>query len=159
MCFVQYLETLMWHSSRRSSWWAFIINTLMMVLSPLIHVHTHTHTHTAISPQHLSSESLKQYCIEAVELLERQAGDSTGEERGLQVSSELEKLHKTILQCAGEWVAVWSYIIVNNWSNWLHVKISSGNLNRVSGMITTNYVPHWENYSTTYCMYNNQILC
>ena len=56
-----------------------------------------------ISPQHLSSESLKQYCVEAVELLERQAGDSTGEERGLQVNSELEKLHKAILQCAGEW--------------------------------------------------------
>ena len=66
------------------------------------HTHTHSHTYTHTHLQHLSSESLKQYCIEAVELLERQAGDSTGEERGLQVSSELEKLHKAILQCAGK---------------------------------------------------------
>ena len=74
--------------------------TLFVITS---HICTHNLS-LSLSLQHLPSESLKQYCIEAIELLERQAGDSIGGERGLQVSSELEKLHKDILQCAGELV-------------------------------------------------------
>ena len=55
--------------------------------------------------QRLSSESLREHCLEATELLEQQAGDdSAGGDKGLQISSELERIHKSILQCAGMWV-------------------------------------------------------